>query len=203
MAAKRLSPVLGLIALFLFFRKCFSSILFLFIPLYFYLHKSTLADQREGAHGAGAPPGRSGSHLTARPAPVAVRREDDTEIQLEMARIRSLVESASHGAAHGAANGLVDKEAGLAGAPLAGALGAAPATGGIKPALRKVVDHVACRTPTGKAFFIVMGLMTFMQLSGIDAVIFYLVEIFRGKVSQLGPTPRPQAATRSRLRAFP
>lgn len=122
-----------------------------------------------------------------------MRRADDTEIQLELARIRSIVESGAHGrgphAANGHPNGVAvvnglvsDKEVAAAESGASQVLtGAAPAEDDMKTALRKLVDHVACRTPTGKAFFIVMGLMTFMQLSGIDAVIFYLGEIFKGE----------------------
>lgn len=133
-----------------------------------------------------------------------VRRADDTEIQLELARIRSIVESGAHGRgphANGAngthglpvVNGLVndkmtDKEAAAA---ESGAVLAGPASGAsgsdVRTTMRRLLDHVACRTPTGKAFFIVMGLMTFMQLSGIDAVIFYLGEIFRDAGSTLSP----------------
>ncbi|KAK3929888.1 Facilitated trehalose transporter Tret1 [Frankliniella fusca] len=140
----------------------------------------------------------------AHPAVVSkVRREDDTEIQLELARIRSIVEnstspSSKHGQANGHPNGgpaanvlLSDK--GAAEAEAGGGVGLqaspappAPATG-VKPALKKMLDHVTCRTPTGKAFFIVMGLMTFMQLSGIDAVIFYLGEIFQDAGSTMSP----------------
>ncbi|XP_026277966.1 facilitated trehalose transporter Tret1-2 homolog [Frankliniella occidentalis] len=138
-----------------------------------------------------------------------VRREDDTEIQLELARIRSIVEHSTsssttttkHGPANGHPNGgpaanvlLSDKEAAaqaLQGAEAGGAsqvsLAASAPASGVKPALKKMFDHVTGRTPTGKAFFIVMGLMTFMQLSGIDAVIFYLGEIFEDAGSTMSP----------------
>ena len=54
--------------------------------------------------------------------------------------------------------------------------------------LKVSIADIAVKTPTAKALLIILGLMTFQQLTGIDAVIFYSVDIFNEAGTSLSPS---------------